>query len=96
MDSVQNIQVVRAVAAAYFLSDGACMEPGSITVASAASTSASAAKSCQCGNSESTSMPLNTPTTGVISEDKDDTPTGTVVTIFYQAQWQNTNATTTL
>ena len=39
-------------------------------------------------------MPLKTPTTGTISEDSEDTPTGTAVTILYHAQRQKMNATT--
>ena len=61
-------------------------------MASASSTKPSAAKSCQCGASASTSMPLNTPTTGIISVDNEDTPTGTVVAILIQAHWQKTKA----
>src|SRR5258708_7657380 len=59
---------------------------GTNAVASAALTSTNAAYSCHCGRSPRISMPLNKPTTGIISVESAATVGGTVVAILYQAQ----------
>ncbi len=57
-----------------------------ITVAIAASTSASAANSFQLGRSPSTRMLLNTPTTGISKVPSADTTAEARLTILNQAQ----------
>ena len=69
---------------------------GSNTVAIEVNTSTSAAKSCQRGVSPRNTMPLNTPTTGMISEPSEDTAAGTICTSLFHAQYQNSKPMKTL
>src|SRR3954468_12991943 len=62
------------------------MRGGIKTVASAAMTSSSATYSRHSGDSPSTHIPLNTPTTGIINVLSEETLGGAVVAILNQAQ----------
>src|SRR5574341_2173536 len=70
--------------------------PGRRTVSKARRTRPSAAYSAQLGRSPRKSIPLTTPTTGMISMLIENTLTGTEVAILAHAQWANAKALKTL
>src|SRR5712691_535751 len=76
--------------------DQAAWRCGMSTTASAATTRASAAKSLHCGRSPSTSIPLNTPTIGIIKVESEETLIGAWVAILIHAQLQKIELTIAL